>query len=402
MNAGYYEEARGLARLAAARRRRQPAADADHVRHRRRAPADRMGAAVAAGYENSTPVRIGNAAHSQLQLDVYGEVMDALHQARRGGLARERIRLGVPARAARAPGERSGASRTRASGRCAAAARHFTHSKVMAWVAFDRAIKSAEQFGLDGPVDHWRALRDAIHDEVCRHGFDRELGSFVQCLRREGARRQPAAAAGRSASCRRTIRGSRGTIAAIERDLMVDGFVLRYDTRTTDDGLPPGEGAFLACSFWLADAYVMLGRLDDARRLFERLLALRNDLGLLSEEYDPRRPPGRQFPAGLLARRAGQHRVQPHARAQAGRAARRAAGRRGDGGESELGRAHLAQPVRQDARPRQRGQEAIGPELDVVAGEHLVERLVARAAFVRAAWRGRARWRRRPPRCRTD
>jgi GH15 family glucan-1,4-alpha-glucosidase len=236
------------------------------------------------GYEASRPVRIGNAAHGQLQLDVFGEVMDALHQARRGGLelreedwSFQRAMLDHLAEIWSHPDE--GIWEVRGG------PRHFTHSKVMAWVAFDRAIKATEQFGLVGPVDRWRALRQAIHDDVCTHGFDRRLGSFVRSYGSEDL--------DASLLLLPTVGflppqdpRIRGTIAAVERHLFVDGFLLRYDTHRSDDGLPGGEGAFLACSFWLADAYVLVGRIDDARRLFERLLALRNDLGLLAEEYD--------------------------------------------------------------------------------------------------------------------
>jgi GH15 family glucan-1,4-alpha-glucosidase len=163
---------------------------------------------------------------------------------------------------------------------------HFTYSKVMAWVAFDRAVKDAEAFKLDGPVENWRCLRDEIHDDVCRHGYDPELDAFVQAY---GSKQLDASV------LLLPVVGFlppedprvRGTVAAIERHLLVDGFVRRYDTAATDDGLPPGEGAFLACSFWLADAYILQGRMTEARQLFERLLALRNDLGLLAEEYDP-------------------------------------------------------------------------------------------------------------------
>ena len=162
---------------------------------------------------------------------------------------------------------------------------HFTYSKVMAWVAFDRAIKSAGQFGLEGPIDRWRKLRDEIHADVCTRGYDERLQSFVQCY---GTQQVDASLlllpnVGFLAPSDPRIRG---TVAAIERMLVTDGLVRRYDTETTQDGLPPGEGMFLACSFWLVDAYVMLGRLPEARRLFDRLLALRNDVGLLSEEYD--------------------------------------------------------------------------------------------------------------------
>jgi len=163
----------------------------------------------------------------------------------------------------------------------------FTHSKVMAWVAVDRVVKSAEQFGLRGPLDAWRALRTRIHDDVCRNGYDASLGSFVQAY---GSRQLDA-----SLLLLPTVGflppddpRIRGTVAAIEQRLVVDGIVMRYDSARTEDGLPPGEGAFLACSFWLADNYVLQGRHEDACRLFERLLTLRNDVGLLAEEWDPR------------------------------------------------------------------------------------------------------------------
>ncbi|MGE3959696.1 MAG: glycoside hydrolase family 15 protein [Vicinamibacterales bacterium] len=236
------------------------------------------------GYAGSRPVRIGNAAHGQLQLDVFGEVMDALHQARRGGLpvrdedwAFECAMLKHLASVWTQPDE--GIWEVR-GGR-----RHFTYSKVMAWVAFDRAIKTIEQSGLDGPLAEWRATRQAIHDEVCRHGFDRRLDSFVQSYGSDDLDASllllPTVGFLPPGDPR-----IKGTVAAVERCLLVDGYLLRYDTHRTQDGLPGGEGAFLACSFWLADAYVLMGRVDDARRLFERLLGLRNDLGLLSEEYD--------------------------------------------------------------------------------------------------------------------
>ena len=236
------------------------------------------------GYENSLPVRIGNAAHGQLQLDVFGEVMDALHQARRGGLdssqadwAFQRAMIEHLITVWEQPDE--GIWEVRGG------TRQFTYSKVMAWVAFDRGIQAIERFGLEGPVSHWREVRQTIHDEVCSCGFDEEMGSFVQSY---GSRELDA-----SLLLIPTVGflppedpRVRGTIEAVERHLLVDGFVLRYDTRSGHDGLPGGEGAFLACSFWLADAYVMLNRMDDARRLFERLLGLQNDVGLLAEEYD--------------------------------------------------------------------------------------------------------------------
>jgi GH15 family glucan-1,4-alpha-glucosidase len=165
--------------------------------------------------------------------------------------------------------------------------RQFTHSKVMAWVAFDRAVKSVENFGLDGPLDEWRALRQDIYDEVLSKGFDPELGSFVQAF---GTKFLDASLLLIPAVGFLPVTDPRmeQTIATIERRLLRDGFVMRYDTERTDDGLPPGEGAFLACSFWLVDVYVLQGRLADAERLFRRLIAVRNDLDLLSEEYDPR------------------------------------------------------------------------------------------------------------------
>jgi GH15 family glucan-1,4-alpha-glucosidase len=237
------------------------------------------------GYRNSQPVRVGNAAFGQLQLDVYGEVMDALHQARRGGLAAkssgwdvQRALLGQLEKVWREPD--AGIWEIRGP------PQHFTYSKAMAWVAFDRAIKSAETCGLDGPLDRWKQLRQEIHDDVCQHGFDNELGSFVQAY---GSKELDASLLLLPAVGFLPPDDPRmhGTIAAIERVLLVDGFVRRYDTTATEDGLPPGEGVFLACSFWLVDAYVLLGRLDDAKTLFQRLIALVNDVGLLSEEYDP-------------------------------------------------------------------------------------------------------------------
>ncbi len=237
------------------------------------------------GYEGSRPVRIGNAAYGQLQLDVFGEVMDALHQARLGGLAAteagwdlQKALLRKLERAWREPDE--GIWEVRGP------RQHFTYSKIMAWVAYDRALASAESFGLDGPLDDWRALRHEIHAEICDKGFDPELGSFVQAY---GSKQLDAsllliAAVGFLPPDDPRVRG---TVEAIERDLVWDGLVLRYRTEETADGLPPGEGAFLACSFWLVDAYVQLGRVEDARRLLDRLLSIRNDVGLLAEEYDP-------------------------------------------------------------------------------------------------------------------
>jgi GH15 family glucan-1,4-alpha-glucosidase len=238
------------------------------------------------GYQGASPIRIGNAAADQFQLDIYGEIMDAFYQARRGGLASvdsssdlERALLDHLAEVWRRPDQ--GMWEVRGP------RRHFTYSKVMAWVAFDRAIKSAEQFGFEGPVDRWKALRQEIHDEVCAKAYNPELGAFAQYY---GASALDASVlmiplvGFLPVSDPRVI----GTVSAIQRDLTSDGFVMRYDTRETNDGLPPGEGAFLACSFWLVDSLIMLGRVDEARRLFKRLVGLCNDVGLLSEEYDPR------------------------------------------------------------------------------------------------------------------
>jgi GH15 family glucan-1,4-alpha-glucosidase len=243
------------------------------------------------GYDGSRPVRVGNAAHGQLQLDVFGEVMDALHQARLGGLPRSDEAWALQ----RAFVEHLTSVWQEADEgiwEVRGPRQHFTHSKVMAWVALDRGIAAAEEFAPDVPLARWRALRADIHADVCRKGYDRQLESFVQAY---GSKQLDASL------LLMPLVGFlppedprvRGTVACIERRLMTDGLVRRYDTAGTDDGLPPGEGAFLACSFWLADNYVLLGRHDDARRLFERLLALRNDVGLLAEEYDPRA--GRQL-----------------------------------------------------------------------------------------------------------
>ena len=236
------------------------------------------------GYGDSRPVRLGNAASHQLQLDVYGEVMDALHHGRRGGLAAsdsgwdvQRALLRHLETIWREPDE--GIWEVRGG------PRHFTYSKVLAWVAFDRAIRSAMTFGLDGPIDRWLRLRTVIHDDVCKNGYDRELNSFVRSY---GSKDLDASLLLLSAVGFLAPHDPRfrGTVEAIEERLVVDGLVIRYDTKHAHDGLPPGEGAFLACSFWLADALVLLGRRGDAERLFERLLALTNDVGLLSEEYD--------------------------------------------------------------------------------------------------------------------
>jgi GH15 family glucan-1,4-alpha-glucosidase len=237
-----------------------------------------------AGYEGATPVRIGNAAAGQTQLDVYGEVIDALYVGRRTGLAADAsgwaLECALVTHLETIWDQPDDGIWEVRGGR-----RHFTHSKVMAWVAFDRAVRSAEEFGLDAPLDRWRAMRDRIHDEVCDRGFDANQNSFVQSYDSTALDASllliPLVGFLPAADPR-----VRGTLAAIECNLMRDGFVMRYDTGRGTDGLPPGEGAFLACSFWLVDNYVLQKRYKDARALFVRLLALRNDVGLLAEEYD--------------------------------------------------------------------------------------------------------------------
>jgi GH15 family glucan-1,4-alpha-glucosidase len=238
-----------------------------------------------AGYEGSKPVRIGNAAAGQLQLDVYGEVMDALYQASKSGVARhdpawalQRALLEHLAEVWIQPDH--GIWEVRG------APRHFTHSKVMAWVAFDRGVKMAEHFGMPGPLERWREIRARIHADVCRNGISERRGCFVQSY---GSEELDASllliplTGFISIEDKRTI----ATIEAVQRELTVDGLVMRYLTHQTIDGLPPGEGAFVACSFWLADALCMLGRRDEAHALFERLAGLANDAGLLAEQYDP-------------------------------------------------------------------------------------------------------------------
>jgi len=237
------------------------------------------------GYAGSAPVRTGNAACEQFQLDVYGEVMDAMHLARRSGLAPDenawRVQLALTEFLESAWSEPDNGIWEMRGPR-----RHFTHSKVMAWVALDRMVKGVERFGLSGPVERWRKLRAIIHDEVCARGFSAERHAFVQYYGGTqldaGLLMIPLVGFLPSSDAR-----VKGTVEAIERDLMEDGFVLRYRTRPDIDALPPGEAAFLACSFWLADNLALLGRYRDARSLFERLLSLCNDVGLLSEGYDP-------------------------------------------------------------------------------------------------------------------
>jgi len=238
------------------------------------------------GYGGAAPVRVGNAASRQFQLDVYGEVMDTLHLARNAGLQAEPAAwdfLLLLLKFLELHWEHPDEGIWEVRG----PRRHFTHSKVMAWVAFDRAIRDAEASGLAAPVERWRRIRDKIHAQVCDKGFDASSNSFVQAydLPHLDASLLLIPQVGFLPPDDPRVRG---TIEAIERNLMVGGLVLRYSTETEVDGLPAGEGAFLPCSFWLADSYVLTGRRHDAEALFERLLALSNDVGLLAEEYDPR------------------------------------------------------------------------------------------------------------------
>jgi GH15 family glucan-1,4-alpha-glucosidase len=237
------------------------------------------------GYQGAQPVRVGNAASTQVQLDVYGELLDALYQEVHGGLVEAgsgwdlfKELLGHLAEVWDEPDESIWEVR--------GGARHFTFSKAMAWVAADRAIRTAEEFGLDGPLEEWRALRLQIHDTVCREGFNAKKGAFVQYFGADELDASllllPLVGFLPAADPR-----MRGTIEAIGRELMVDGLVQRYRTEHGADGLPPGEGLFLACSFWYVDCLVLLDRRREATALFRKLLALCNDVGLLAEEYDP-------------------------------------------------------------------------------------------------------------------
>ena len=240
------------------------------------------------GYEGSTPVRIGNAACSQLQLDVYGEILDAIYQLR---VKESPPDANVWSLMLKLLGwlEDGWRQQDTSIWEIRGPVRDFTHSKVMAWVAFDRAIRSHDEFGLDGPVDRWRELRQAIADDVLAKSWSDRKQAFAQSYGSDDLDASillmphvgflPA-----------TDDRFRSTVDAIRDELVVDGLVLRYRTRDDGavDGLPAGEGVFLPCSFWLADVLAMQGNIDEARELFERLLDLRNDVGLLSEEFDPR------------------------------------------------------------------------------------------------------------------
>jgi GH15 family glucan-1,4-alpha-glucosidase len=287
MNGGYYEEARDWMHWL----RRTVAGSADQIQIMYGISGERtlteFELATLRGYEKSSPVRVGNAAAKQLQLDIYGEVLDAFLWCF-GGLGDERLgdfemlcslveHLGTV-------WQQSGTGIWEVRGN----AKHFTYSKVMAWVAFDRAIKIAERRKLPAPLKAWKKTRTAIHAQVCEKAFNRKMNSFVQ---RYGSRQLDASALLIAMVGFLPPEDPRivGTIEAIERDLMQDGLVKRYDTSKASDGLPGGEGRFLACSFWLVSNLKLIGREADAVKLFEQLLSLANDVGLLSEEYDTKR-----------------------------------------------------------------------------------------------------------------
>jgi len=238
------------------------------------------------GYKRSKPVRIGNAASTQFQLDVYGEVMDSLHLARAADLKPHPEAWNVQIAMLEFL-EAHWGDPDEGIWEVRGPRRHFTHSKIMAWVAFDRAIKDAEKEKLQAPVDRWRRVRERIHAQVCKQGFDRANNTFVQSYESrflDASLLLMPQVGFLPPDDPRVL----GTIAAVEKHLLFDGLVLRYSTATRVDALPAGEGAFLACSFWLADCYALTGRRNEAQALFERLLALGNDVGLFAEEYDPR------------------------------------------------------------------------------------------------------------------
>ena len=285
MDAGYYEEARDwrewLVRAVAGSpeqiqimygiggERRLTEREIDHL----------------PGYEGSAPARMGNAAAGQFQLDVYGEVLDALYQGCKGGLARYDSAWDLQCALLRQL-EKVWVEPDAGMWEVRGAPRHFTYSKIMCWVAFDRAIRMVEGMGVPGPVARWRELRQRIHDDVCHQGVSKKRGCFVQSY---GSEELDASlllipiTGFLPATDARVL----ATVDAIQRELSVDGLVQRYRTHESLDGLPPGEGVFLACSFWLVDNLRMQDRLEEARALFARLVRLANDVGLLAEEYDP-------------------------------------------------------------------------------------------------------------------
>jgi GH15 family glucan-1,4-alpha-glucosidase len=236
------------------------------------------------GYEGAQPVRVGNAAHAQLQLDVYGELIDAFHQSRMAKLQLDEGSWALECTVLEHLAEEwdqpdHGIWERRGAGR------HYVFSKVMTWVAFDRGIKSAETFGFKAPLEKWRKLREAIHRDVCEKGFDRVLNSFVESY---GSKLLDASilllpSVGFLPASDPRVRG---TLEAVEKHLMRDSFVLRHDPREISDEIQPIEGAFLACTLWLADAYVLAGDIAQAQILFDRVIAVANDLGLLAEEFD--------------------------------------------------------------------------------------------------------------------
>jgi GH15 family glucan-1,4-alpha-glucosidase len=236
------------------------------------------------GYEGSSPVRIGNAAYQQFQLDVYGEVLDAMHVAHRAGLAPSENSWRVQSALLEFI-ETAWKEPDHGIWEIRGPKRHFTHSKVMAWVALDRGINTVTRFGLEGDAAKWRALRDELHTEICREGFDPELNSFVQYY---GSKDPDASLLllPLVGFLPATDPRMRGTVDLISRELFCNGFVSRYPAKSEVDGLPSGEGVFLACSFWLADNLVMQNRIKEGREILERMLDLRNDVGLLPEQYD--------------------------------------------------------------------------------------------------------------------
>ncbi len=284
MNAGYYEDARAwrewLLRAVAGEPDRVQIMYAVTGEHR----LPEWEVDWLDGYQGSKPVRVGNSAAQQVQFDVYGEMMDALYHGRQGKLGPSaegwQLQCGLLDHL-----EKVWQKPDHGIWEVRGDRQRFTNSKIMAWLAFDRAIKTVERFKMQGAVERWRKLRDGIHADVCRFGFDPTLGAFVQSY---GSKQLDASAlliplVGFLPPDDPRVRS---TVEAIKRDLMVDGLVRRYKSDTGIDGLPPGEGVFLACTFWLADNLILLNRRDEARALFERVLSLRNDVGLLAEEYD--------------------------------------------------------------------------------------------------------------------
>jgi GH15 family glucan-1,4-alpha-glucosidase len=237
------------------------------------------------GFAGAQPVRIGNAAAGQRQLDVYGELIGAFYAGRQAGLGRDKASWGLEL-ALLDHLETVWSLPDEGIWEVRGGARHFTHSKVMAWTAFDRGIRTVEAFGVKGPVERWRTVREEIKTAVLEQGWNARKGAFVQSFGSE-AIDASLLLISRTGFLPPDDPRIGGTVLAVERELLVDGLVKRYSADAAPDGLPPGEGAFLACTFWLADAYIDQGRIADGRALFERLLQLRNDVGLLAEEYDP-------------------------------------------------------------------------------------------------------------------